>query len=128
MLQRPRFLPAEFTNVAAEKHLLVRQSAPKWQFYSLACRELARASCQALGCRGAHSSRGREPWEWDVKRLATHARAGQPALIAGYLGKGDQFDEAVADFATAYAEQNERGYKALVRAARQGRIEVYTES
>jgi hypothetical protein len=32
-------------------------------------------------------------------------RAGQPTLIAGYLGKGDQFDEAVADFATAYAEQ-----------------------
>ncbi len=57
-----------------------------------------------------------------------HARAGRPALIAGYLGKGDQFDEAVADFATAYAEQNERDYKALVRAARQGRIEVYTES
>jgi uncharacterized protein DUF2252 len=68
------------------------------------------------------------PWEWDVKRLATHARAGQPALIAGYLGKANQFDEAVADFATAYAGQNERDYKALVRAVRQGRIEVYTES
>ena len=61
--------------------------------------------------------------------LATaHARTGRPALIAGYLGKGDQFDEAVADFATAYAEQNERDYKALVRAARQGRIEVQTEN
>jgi hypothetical protein len=57
-----------------------------------------------------------------------HARADQHALIAGYLGKGGQFDEAVADFATAYAEQNERDYKALARAARQGRIEVYTES
>ena len=55
------------------------------------------------------------------------ARAGQPTLIAGYLGRGDQFDEAVADFATAYAEQNERDYKALVRAAQQGRIEVYTK-
>ncbi len=63
---------------------------------------------------------------WALARA--HARAGQPALIAGYLGKGDQFDEAVADFATAYAEQNERDYKALVRAARQGRIEVHTES
>ena len=49
-------------------------------------------------------------------------------MIAGYLGKGDQFDEAVADFATAYAEQNESDYKALVRATRRGRIEVYTES
>jgi len=63
---------------------------------------------------------------WALARA--HARAGQPALIAGYLGKGDQFDEALADFATAYARQNERDYKALVRAARQGRIEVQTES
>ena len=64
---------------------------------------------------------------WALARA--HARAGgQPSMIAGYLGKADQFDEAVADFATAYAEQNERDYKALVRAARQGRIEVHTES
>jgi uncharacterized protein (DUF2252 family) len=63
---------------------------------------------------------------WALARA--HARAGQPALIAGYLGKGNEFDEALADFATAYAEQNERDYKALVRAVRQGRIEVYTES
>jgi uncharacterized protein (DUF2252 family) len=62
---------------------------------------------------------------WALARA--HARAGQPALIAGYLGKGDQFDEALADFAMAYAEQNERDYRALVRAARQGRIEVQTE-
>jgi hypothetical protein len=63
---------------------------------------------------------------WALARA--QARAGQPTLIAGYLGKGDQFDEAVADFATAYAEQNERDYKALVRAAQQGRIEMYTKS
>src|SRR5271166_4430944 len=63
---------------------------------------------------------------WALARA--HARAGQPSLISGYLGKGDQFDEAVADFATAYARQNELDFKALVRAARQGRIEVYTES
>jgi uncharacterized protein (DUF2252 family) len=62
---------------------------------------------------------------WALARA--HARAGQPSMIAGYLGKGDQFDEAVADFATAYAEQNERDYKAMVKAARQGRIEVSTE-
>jgi uncharacterized protein (DUF2252 family) len=63
---------------------------------------------------------------WTLARA--HARAGQPALIAGYLGKGDQFDEAVADFANAYAQQNELDYKALVRAARQGRIQVVTEN
>ena len=66
----------------------------------------------------------------DYRRLVgtAQARAGQPTLIANYLGKGDKFDEAVADFATAYAEQNERDYKALVRAAQQNRIEVYTKS
>jgi uncharacterized protein (DUF2252 family) len=63
---------------------------------------------------------------WALARA--HARAGQPALIAGYLGKGTQFDEACAEFATAYAGQNERDYEALVRAVRQGRIEVQTES
>lgn len=63
---------------------------------------------------------------WALARA--HARAGQPALIAGYLGKGDQFDEAVADFAAAYAEQNKRDYQTMLRAVRQGRIKVYTES
>jgi hypothetical protein len=62
---------------------------------------------------------------WALARA--HARADQPSLIAGYLGKGDQFDEAVADFAIAYARQNERDYKALVQ-VRQGRIEVHTKS
>jgi uncharacterized protein (DUF2252 family) len=57
-----------------------------------------------------------------------HARAGQPALIAGYLGKADRFDEAVADFAISYAQQNERDYEVMVRAVKQGRIQVYTES
>jgi hypothetical protein len=55
---------------------------------------------------------------WALARA--HAQAGQPALTAGYLGKGDQFDEALTDFATAYAEQNESDYEALVRATRRG--------
>jgi uncharacterized protein (DUF2252 family) len=62
---------------------------------------------------------------WALARA--HARAGQPALIAGYLGKGDEFDEALADFAISYAQQNERDFEALVQAARQGRVEVYAE-
>jgi uncharacterized protein (DUF2252 family) len=63
---------------------------------------------------------------WALARA--HARAGQPALIAGYIGKGDEFDEALADFAVSYAQQNERDFEALVQAARKGRIDVYTES
>ena len=47
--------------------------------------------------------------------------------LVGGTGKGDEFDEALADFAISYAQQNERDFEALVQAARQGRIEVYTE-
>ena len=48
--------------------------------------------------------------------------------IAGYLGKKDDFDEALVDFSAAYADQNELDYKAFVQAVREGRLEVYLES
>lgn len=51
-----------------------------------------------------------------------HARSGDAATIAGYLGPNDRFDEAVARFATAYADQTERDHAALVAAVRQGRV------
>jgi uncharacterized protein (DUF2252 family) len=53
-----------------------------------------------------------------------HARSGDWIAIASYLGKGDVFDRAMADFSAAYADQNERDYEALVEAARSGRIAV----
>jgi len=53
-----------------------------------------------------------------------HARSGDRIAIASYLGKNDVFDRAVAEFAVAYADQNERDYDALVQAARDGRIET----
>jgi uncharacterized protein (DUF2252 family) len=56
-----------------------------------------------------------------------HARSGEPAKIAGYLGKGDKFDEAIADFSVAYADQNERDHETLVRAVRAGKLEVFIE-
>lgn len=62
---------------------------------------------------------------WTLARA--HARCGEPATISGYLGKGDVFDEAIADFSMAYADQNERDHNALVKAARAGRLEVLTE-
>ena len=58
---------------------------------------------------------------------AAHARSGDSAKIAGYLGKKEDFDEAIADFAEAYADQNESDHQALVRAVREGRLEVYLE-
>ena len=42
---------------------------------------------------------------WTLARA--HARSGDRAAIAAYLGKSDRFDRALADFAEAYADQNE---------------------
>ena len=51
-----------------------------------------------------------------------HARWGDRIAIASYLGKGDAFDRAIADFAAAYADQNERDYEAFVAAVNSGRL------
>jgi uncharacterized protein (DUF2252 family) len=53
-----------------------------------------------------------------------HARSGDRIAIASYLGKGDSFDRALAEFAVAYADQNERDHAALRKAADEGRIPV----
>jgi uncharacterized protein (DUF2252 family) len=53
-----------------------------------------------------------------------HARAGDRIAIAAYLGSGTAFDAAIAEFAEAYADQNERDHAALSEAADSGRIEV----
>jgi uncharacterized protein (DUF2252 family) len=77
-----------------------------------------------------------EPEDMDVDRLTiyanmcgqtlarAHARSSDPAAIAGYLGKKDTFDEAVADFAEAYADQNELDYERLLQAIDEGRVEA----
>jgi uncharacterized protein (DUF2252 family) len=53
-----------------------------------------------------------------------HAKSGDPALIAGYVGKNDDLDEAMVKFAFAYADQTEKDHKALAEAAKSGRIKV----
>jgi uncharacterized protein (DUF2252 family) len=55
-----------------------------------------------------------------------HARSGDWIAMASYLGKSEVFDEAMADFSAAYADQNERDYEALVGAVASGRIEAQT--
>jgi len=57
---------------------------------------------------------------WTLARA--HARSGDRIGIAAYLGKSDTFDYAVAAFATAYADQNERDYAALETAVESGRL------
>lgn len=53
-----------------------------------------------------------------------HAKSGDAAMIAGYLGKADEIDEALTKFAFAYSEQNEIDYAALQKAAKTNRIKV----
>ena len=53
-----------------------------------------------------------------------HARSGDGIAINAYLGKGRAMDKAVADFALAYAEQNERDYQAFSQAIADGRIDA----
>jgi uncharacterized protein (DUF2252 family) len=53
-----------------------------------------------------------------------HDKAGDAAMIAGYLGSGDQFDEAIGNYAVAYADQVERDYKTFVKAVRSGRLKT----
>jgi uncharacterized protein (DUF2252 family) len=53
-----------------------------------------------------------------------HAKSGDAATIAGYLGKTDEIDEALTNFAFAYSEQNDRDYAEFKKTARANRIEV----
>jgi uncharacterized protein (DUF2252 family) len=60
---------------------------------------------------------------WCAIALArAHARCGDPAMISGYLGNSDLFDQAIALLAEAYADQTERDYAALLAAIKEGRI------
>jgi len=59
---------------------------------------------------------------WTLARA--HARSGDRVAIASYLGETDTFDRAIAGFATAYADLNERDHAALQAAADAGRIKV----
>jgi hypothetical protein len=56
-----------------------------------------------------------------------HARTCDPAVLTGYMGRSTAFEDALADFSVAYANQNEKDHAALVKAVREGRIEARTE-
>jgi uncharacterized protein (DUF2252 family) len=55
-----------------------------------------------------------------------HARSGDAVVLIGYMGKSTAFEDAIADFSVAYADQNERDHAALVAAVRDGRVEAQT--
>ena len=62
---------------------------------------------------------------WTLARA--HACSGDRIALAAYLGGSTRFDEAIADFAETYADQNERDYAAFQAAAKEGKIEATTE-
>jgi len=59
---------------------------------------------------------------WALAR--SHARSGNRFIISGYLGQSDIFDRAIANFAIAYADQNDRDYQQLVDAVAEGQIKA----
>jgi uncharacterized protein (DUF2252 family) len=62
---------------------------------------------------------------WALARA--HAKAGDSAMIAGYLGSTDQFDTALAKYAEEYADQAERDFEAFQKAIRSGRLSTEPE-
>ena len=77
---------------------------------------------------------------WDVDTLENygrmcaralaraHARSGDAARIAGYMGSSEVFDEAICEFAVDYADQNQSDYRTFVKAVRKGQIKAQIES
>ncbi len=61
---------------------------------------------------------------WTLARA--HARSGDRVAIAAYLGNGVVFDQAIASFAAAYADQNDRDHATLLAAIADGRLEAET--
>jgi uncharacterized protein (DUF2252 family) len=62
---------------------------------------------------------------WALARA--HARTGDAAQMAGYLGKNDLFDRAIEKFALAYADQTERDYAALKKAIKAGKVAAHAD-
>lgn len=63
---------------------------------------------------------------WTLARA--HARSGDAASIAGYMGSRSIFDDAISEFAVGYAGQNELDFKAFTNAIGAGRFKVVTET
>ena len=62
---------------------------------------------------------------WTLARA--HARSGDRVALAAYMGGSTKFDQAIAEFAETYADQNERDYAALQAAVKDGKAQATTE-
>jgi uncharacterized protein (DUF2252 family) len=63
---------------------------------------------------------------WALARA--HARSGDAAMIAGYMGSSEIFDDAMCDFAVEYADQAQSDHRAFVKAVRQGRVKAVMDA
>lgn len=80
-----------------------------------------------------------EPENWSAGQLSamatvlggvlarSHARSGDSSVISGYLGDSDEFDNAIAAFSIAYADQTQRDHELLMKAVKAGNIEMQIE-
>jgi hypothetical protein len=66
--------------------------------------------------------------DWCGLALAlSHARSGDSAMISGYLGSSNTFDQAIGDFSLSYADQNEKDHAAFKKAIKSGKVEAEFE-
>ncbi len=79
-----------------------------------------KGSADAAGMTPAGMQLWAEMCGWTLARA--HARSGDRFAIASYLGRSDIFDRGISQFAEAYADQNERDFRALQDAVRAGRV------
>ncbi|MNF35887.1 hypothetical protein D3C84_167700 [compost metagenome] len=93
-------------------------------FYVRQLRDM-KFSLPVEGCSAVQLKRYAEVCGWTLARA--HAKAGDAATISGYLGKADNFNEALGDFAVAYADQTEKDHAALVEAVNSGRLQALVE-
>jgi uncharacterized protein (DUF2252 family) len=93
-------------------------------FYVRQLRDM-KISVPIEGCTGGQLRRYAEFCGWSLARA--HAKSGDGTTISGYLGKGEAFDQAMVQFALAYADQTARDHAALVEAVRCGRVEALVE-
>jgi hypothetical protein len=78
-----------------------------------------------IGYGGSELRHYTEVCGWVLTRA--HAKTDDAAMISGYLGKSDRFEEAIGNFADAYGDQNERDHAALAAAVKAGQVVAIIE-